>query len=180
MLAYVGPPHIFHSDNGREFVNSLLQSLLDRWSSNNVTFVSGHPQHSKSQGTVERGNRMIEEKIAAIKTDEGFDGKSCYPWASWLPKNMYNMNTQYHSTIKDMPYKLVFGQRLRSAIVPGAPRKIINEEGLGTIGKEPTFAPASTNPTHSATTSAPASPIPSVVSSSPATASPSKTWIVET
>ena len=30
VLAYVGPPHIFHSDNGREFVNQLLHSLLDR------------------------------------------------------------------------------------------------------------------------------------------------------
>ena len=30
VLVYVGPPHIFHSDNGREFVNQLLHSLLDR------------------------------------------------------------------------------------------------------------------------------------------------------
>ena len=48
-----------------------------------------------------------------------------------------------------MPYKLIFGQRPRSAIVSGAPRKIINE-GLGTIVKEPTSAPAPTNPTPTA------------------------------
>ena len=28
VLAYVGTPHIFHSDNGKEFVNQLLHSLL--------------------------------------------------------------------------------------------------------------------------------------------------------
>ena len=60
--------HIFHSDNGREFVNNLLHSLLDNWSSGNVTFVTGRPRHSQSQGLVERGNAIIEDKIAAIKT----------------------------------------------------------------------------------------------------------------
>ena len=48
VFAYVGPPHIFHSDNGREFVNQLLHSLLERWSSENVTFVNGRPIHSQS------------------------------------------------------------------------------------------------------------------------------------
>ena len=37
VLVYVGPPHIFHSDNGREFVNQILHSLIERWSSGNVT-----------------------------------------------------------------------------------------------------------------------------------------------
>ena len=31
VFAYVGPPHIFHSDNGREFVNQMLHSLLERF-----------------------------------------------------------------------------------------------------------------------------------------------------
>ena len=79
VLAYLGPPHIFHSDNGREFVNNILHSLLDRWSSNNVTFVNGCPCHSQSQGLVERNNRVIEDKIAAIKKDEGYDGQMSYP-----------------------------------------------------------------------------------------------------
>ena len=76
VLAYVGPPHIFHSDNGREFVNQLLHSLLENWSSGNVTFVNGRPRHSQSQEAVERGNRTIQEKIAAIKHDDGFEGKN--------------------------------------------------------------------------------------------------------
>ena len=35
VLAYVGTPHIFHSDNSREFVHQLLHSLL----------ISGAEQH---------------------------------------------------------------------------------------------------------------------------------------
>ena len=80
--AYVGPPHIFHSDNGREFVNQLPHSLLENWSSGNVTFVNDRPRHSQSQGAVERGNRTIKEKIAVIKHDKEFKGKTLFPWMS--------------------------------------------------------------------------------------------------
>ena len=130
VLAYLGPPHIFHSDNGREFVNNLLHSLLDNWSSGNVSFVTGRPRHSQSQSFVERGNAIIEDKIAAIEREEGFDGQPTYPWASWLPRIIFNMNTQWHTTIKDMPYKLVFGQSPRGALFPDAAKQIVQEEDL--------------------------------------------------
>ena len=29
VLAYLGPPKIFHSDNGREFVNNLIRATFD-------------------------------------------------------------------------------------------------------------------------------------------------------
>ena len=47
-----------------------------------MTFVSGRPRHSQSQGLVERGNRTVEHKIAAMKLDEGH-GENKYPWVSW-------------------------------------------------------------------------------------------------
>ena len=131
--AYVGPPHIFHSDNGREFVNQLLHSLLDQWSSNNITFVNRCPCHSQSQGLVERGNRVIQEKIAAIKCEEGYEGELSFPWASWLPRIMFNLNTQWHATTKEMPYKLVFGQVPQSALLPGASRHVVNEEDMNSV-----------------------------------------------
>ena len=31
VLAYVGAPRIFHSDNGWEFVNQLMRGLLELW-----------------------------------------------------------------------------------------------------------------------------------------------------
>ena len=43
---------------------------------------------------------------------------------------MFNMNTQWHTTIKDMPYKLVFGQSPRGALFPDAAKQIVNEEDL--------------------------------------------------
>ena len=69
VLAYFGPPKIFHSDNGREFINQLIRAMFDRWGGD-VTFVNGRPHHSQSQGLVERGNQIVERKISAMKKDE--------------------------------------------------------------------------------------------------------------
>jgi len=45
VLAYLGPPKVFHSDNGQEFVNVLIRAMFDRWGGN-VTFINGRPRHS--------------------------------------------------------------------------------------------------------------------------------------
>ena len=91
VLAYLGPPKIFHYDNGREFVNNLIRSTFEKWGGD-VTFVSGHPCHSQSlQGLVERGNHTVEQKIAAMKQDKGHEVNK-YPWVSWLPCIMFYMN----------------------------------------------------------------------------------------
>ena len=46
---------------------------------------------------------------------------------------MYSINTQVHSTTKEMPYKLVFGQYPRSQLIPGAEQHIVNEEEITEI-----------------------------------------------
>ena len=190
VLAYVGPPHIFHSDNGREFVNQLLHSLLQTWSSGNVTFVNGRPHHSQSQGLVERGNRTVQEKIAAIKNDEGFTGKMSFPWVSWLPRIMYSINTQVHTTTKEMPYKLVFGQYPRSQLIPGAEQHIVNEEEITEITQSSSIpvssesspaASSSSGPVSSEsspatpTQSSSSSPVHSTIQESPK----AQNWIIE-
>lgn len=45
VFAYFGPPKIFHSDNGSEFVNQVMKALLQSWGGQ-VTFVNGRPRHS--------------------------------------------------------------------------------------------------------------------------------------
>ena len=82
---------------------------------------------------MERGNRTIQEKIAAIKHDEGFAGKTSFPWMSWLPRIMYSINTQINSTSKEVPYKLVFGHMPRCQVVPGAEQHIVMEEEITEI-----------------------------------------------
>ena len=66
MLAYMGMPRIFHSDNGCEFVNQV--SLFEL--GGDTIFVHGRHQHSQSQGFVERGNRTIEDKLAKLREEQ--------------------------------------------------------------------------------------------------------------
>ena len=80
---------------------------------------------------------MVQDKIVAIKRDKEYEGELSYPWTLWLPRIMFNMNIQWHSTIKDVPYKLVFGQLPHSALFPGASTQIVTEEDLGSIATSP-------------------------------------------
>ena len=128
VLAYLGPPKIFHSDNGREFVNNLIHTMFEKWGGD-VTFVSGCPHHSQSQGLVERGNRTVEQKIAAMKLDEGH-GENKYPWVLWLPRIMFPMNCERHEGIKDLPYHVAFGRYPPVGICSGTEKRCVDEEDL--------------------------------------------------
>jgi len=56
-----GAPAILQPDNGREFVNSVINELHIMW--NEVKIVHGKPRHSQSQGSVERANRDVQEML---------------------------------------------------------------------------------------------------------------------
>ena len=54
-------PSDLQSDNGREFVNSVITELVAMWDS--LKIVHGNPRHSPSQGSVESVNRDIEDML---------------------------------------------------------------------------------------------------------------------
>ena len=94
VFAYFGLPQILQSDNGKEFKNSLMLNLIDSWDGN-CKMVHGRPRHPQSQGLVEQANgtmeRMIAAMIAQFKSND---------WESFLPKIMFNMNTQHSKSKK--------------------------------------------------------------------------------
>ena len=131
VLAYLGTPSIFHSDNGREFVNVLIRQLFYSWGGD-TTFVNGRPRHSQSQGLVERGNRVIEDRLRKLKAEYG---ATDFSWASWLPRVMLGMNMAWSEPIKDTPYRLVFGREPPRNLLPGL-RDIMDEEEFEEGGSE--------------------------------------------
>jgi transposase InsO family protein len=48
VFAYFGPPKILQSDNGREFVNTIVHKLVEDWPGE-VTIVNGRARHPQSQ-----------------------------------------------------------------------------------------------------------------------------------
>ena len=61
IFSIFGVPSILQSDNGREFVNSVIAELSAMW--DGLKIVHGNPRHSQSQGSVERANRDTEDML---------------------------------------------------------------------------------------------------------------------
>ena len=57
---------------------------------------------------------------------------------------MYSINTQVHTTTKEMNYKLVFGQNPRSQLISGAEQHIVMEEEITEI-TQPSTVPVASN-----------------------------------
>ena len=59
-----GPPHILQSDNGGEFCNETLFTLINqKWPSTKI--VHEKPRHPESQGSVERATREIKNALGS-------------------------------------------------------------------------------------------------------------------
>lgn len=89
-----GAPAILQSDNGKEFVNLVINELHIMW--NEVKIVHGKPRHSQSQGSVERANRDVQEMLTAWMGDNNSSD-----WLSALRFIQFKKDRAFHSgTIK--------------------------------------------------------------------------------
>ena len=64
-FSYFGLPKIIHSNNGSEFVNYVIATLVVLWPGH-AKFDNGGPGPSQSQGLVEQGNNTIENCIRVL------------------------------------------------------------------------------------------------------------------
>ncbi|XP_071053562.1 KRAB-A domain-containing protein 2-like [Onthophagus taurus] len=96
-----GAPCILHSDNGREFVNSVLKELASYWSE--LKLVNGKPRHSQSQGSVERAKKDVENMLASWMHDNKRTN-----WSKGLRYVQFMKNRAFHSGIKQSPYRTMF------------------------------------------------------------------------
>lgn len=116
-----GAPCILHSDNGREFVNSVLNELLSFWPE--CKLVHGKPRHSQSQGSVERANQDIEKMLASWMQDNDTTN-----WSNGIRFVQFMKNRALHSGIKQSPYKAMFGIEPRVGLMTSTlPRDIIGD-----------------------------------------------------
>jgi len=141
MFCLIGAPMILQTDNGREFCGIASTSKQQRDDRTNreqsgeqtivvgkkshiskkflgediteirklwpeCIMVRGSPRHSESNGGVERVNRTVQQKLASWMQKHNSS-----MWSVGCKVVQFEINTQFHSTIKTPPYQLAFGQR---------------------------------------------------------------------
>ena len=98
-----GAPCILQSDNGREFVNEIIDNLKSMWPE--LKIVPEKPRHSQSQGSVERANPDIERILTTWMQDN-----NTTHWAEGIPLVQLMKNRSYHSGInKRTTFTAIFG-----------------------------------------------------------------------
>ena len=92
-----------HTDNGKEFFNSLITEYCE---SNDIILVHGRPYYPQSQGCIEAFNKELKKLLENLflENKKKFSLKLCLPDAL----NIYNKNK--HSTTKFNPIELFNSQ----------------------------------------------------------------------
>ncbi|XP_072400941.1 KRAB-A domain-containing protein 2-like [Diabrotica undecimpunctata] len=107
-----GAPSVLQSDNGREFVNSIIEKLKMMWPQ--LRIVHGKPRHSQSQGSVERANRDVQEMIVAW-----MENNKTNKWDEGLCFCQFQKNNSFHLGIKQSPFEVMFGRKPKLGLESG-------------------------------------------------------------
>ncbi|XP_015600310.1 KRAB-A domain-containing protein 2-like [Cephus cinctus] len=101
-----GAPAILQSNNGREFSNQVISEICAMWK--DVKIVHGKPRPSRTQGSVERANKDIQNMLTAWMNNNDKN-----KWSDGLPFVQFAKNTTYHETIRQSPYEAMFGAKAK-------------------------------------------------------------------
>ena len=97
-----GAPAILHTDNGREFSNSVISEMKTMWPQ--LKLVTGRPRHLQSQGAVERLNGVVKEKLTIWMREN-----NSKRWSIGIKFVRWQINISMHETIRQTPYEVTFG-----------------------------------------------------------------------
>ena len=105
-----GNPKTIVTDQGLEFTNQVMQSMLNDRGISHQTTTAYHPQ---ANGQAEVFNRTMGRFLRATLMDTQ---TSHYQWPSLISLLQFTYNTSLHKTIKTTPFEVMFGYDPR---VPG-------------------------------------------------------------
>ena len=100
-LPRYGFPLFLHSDQGKEFDNTMIHKPSELLG---TVKTKTTPYHPRSDGLVERFNRTLLAMLAMFVSREHDN------WDDLLPFMMLAYNTTVHTTTGFTPYRLVFGE----------------------------------------------------------------------
>ena len=105
-----GIPEIVHSDQGRNFESSVVQSTLDAFG---VVKSRTTPYHPQGDGMVERFNRSLLQLLRTyVERQED--------WEQHLPLALYAYRTATHTSTGVSPFQLMYGRHPKPNIITPA------------------------------------------------------------
>lgn len=97
---------ILQCDNGRAFVNKVIQELENVW--DGVKIIHGKPRHSQSQGSIDRANLDVQNMLTTwLITNQ------TTKWSEGLKYVQLMKNKAFPEGIKQTPYEALFGTRMK-------------------------------------------------------------------
>ena len=111
-------PRVLLSDNGSEFNNAVLNEICKEFNIKKCNIV---PHSPSSNGKVERCNKRILDVLRYIT-------EAKHSWDDWIPVIACSINSSLHSTIKEAPYFVLYGEdkRLPYQFLHDSPRPLYN------------------------------------------------------
>lgn len=89
------------SDQGREFVNEVVDTLMERFQTDHRITSAYHPQ---SNGQRERDNRTLKTALCKLVNEQGDD------WDLYIPGVLFAYHTTIHSSTKCTPFEVMYGR----------------------------------------------------------------------
>ena len=93
-------PKVIQSDNGSEFINEVMKTIVDLFLMERRTSLA---YHSRANGVTERFNRTIQDILRKLVSDEG-------EWDLALPYATYAYNNSPHEATGESPFYVAYGR----------------------------------------------------------------------
>ena len=95
------------SDQGCEFVNKVIDNLMDRFQTDHRIASAYHPQ---SNGQRERDNRTLKAALIKLVNDQAND------WDQYIPDILFAYHTSIHALMKCTPFEVMYGRTAKLPI----------------------------------------------------------------
>ncbi len=115
-----GPPDVMITDQGREFVNSLVDGMCEKLG---ISHRKTSPYHAQSNGLTERFNQTLQTALRKVVSKDQKD------WDEHLTQITFGYNTSIHASTKTDPFSVMFARHARLPTEEGK-RRILTEDEL--------------------------------------------------
>jgi len=116
LFTHVGVPKVMISDQGTNFVNSLIREMLSRLRCSPRVNTLGHPEAS---GKIERFNQTCKNMLSHVVRDHHRQ------WHKYVPMIVWALRKVPDATTGVWPYMIVYGR------VPRGPLAVLKETWAG-------------------------------------------------